>query len=89
MEIWKFAAPITDELTILMPKGAKTLAVQIVDGNSEPQIWALVDPAQPKHARRFAWRGTGHDAGGLQPHMFVGTVQSGPLIFHLFDRDRF
>jgi hypothetical protein len=82
--IYKYAAPIDDDLTIMMPAAAEVLCVQLQGAG--PQIWALVDPSAPHELRRFHWRGTGHPADGLG--RYVGTVQGagGALIFHLFER---
>jgi hypothetical protein len=84
--IWKFQVPVQDEITVDMPVGAKILTVQMQAGS--PCIWALVDADAPVQPRHFAWRGTGHDAGGLALLKYVGTVSilGGGLIFHLFDR---
>lgn len=92
--IWKFQAPIKDTTEVYMPKGAKVLTVQI-QGHDRvgacPIIWALVDNMAEMEPRRFAWRGTGHDAlrdgDEVEAGMYVGTVQmeSGKLVFHLFE----
>jgi hypothetical protein len=81
--IYKYAAPIDDNLTITMPAGAEVLCVQMQGGG--PQVWALVDPSAAKQARGFCWRGTGHPADNLG--RYVGTVQmrDGALVFHLFE----
>lgn len=81
--IYKYTAPIIDELTIAMPTDTEVLCVQIQDGLS--QIWAKVDPDKGLVERRFYWRGTGHPADGLG--RYVGTVQmhDGALVFHLFE----
>jgi hypothetical protein len=69
-----------------MPAGARLLDVQTQ--LAEPCLWALVDDSAPKVSRRFAVRGTGHDAVGLDSSTYVGTFQlvSGRIVFHLFDR---
>ncbi len=85
--IYKYKCPVDDEVTIQMPSGAKVLCVQVQHG--EPCIWALVDRDVSEYfPRRFAWRGTGHQAEGLNNRMYVGTIQlhGGALVFHLFDR---
>jgi len=83
--VFKYAVPANDEFTLSMPTGARLLSVQSQLG--EPFLWALVDDAAETATRKFALRGTGHDAEGLEGSVFVGTFQlaNGRLIFHLFD----
>jgi hypothetical protein len=83
--IWKFPAPIQDELEIAMPEGTEVLAVQVQHG--EPFIWATVLlPDAPPIPRRFHWRGTGHPLGRAAGCAHIGTIQlaAGALVFHLF-----
>jgi len=85
--IWKFTLPMRDEFTIEMPRGARLLCVQ-TQGN-QPCVWALVNEEAEMETRRFAMRGTGHDASGLTAEAdYVGTFQlhGGTLVFHLFVR---
>lgn len=82
--VFKYAAPVADDVSIEMPVGAEVLCVQ-VQGDG-PQIWARVDPsATPTITRRFVWVGTGHPADRCG--RYIGTVQSmdGALVFHLFE----
>lgn len=80
--IYKYAAPVKDDLTIRMPVGAQVLCVQ-VQGDG-PQIWALVDSDGETEMRRFRWRGTGHPAEGLGRYIGTVQLQGGLLVFHLF-----
>ncbi len=89
--IWKFPVPVEDEIAVGIPAGAEILCVQVEItpvGPAAPYVWALVETTAPDELRRFAWRGTGHDASGLAGARYVGTVQllGGALVFHLFDR---
>lgn len=79
--IYKYHCPIDDSLDIYMPSMAKVLCVQMQKG--EPYIWAAVDTNDLDKVRTFIWKGTGHDIKGL--HKYVGTVQDGNLVFHLFE----
>lgn len=86
LAIYKYPMPVPSDLDVLdMPAGARVLSVAVQDG--VPCVWALVDPAAPLRPRAFAWRGTGHDASGLEAARFVGTVlmADGRLVFHLFE----
>lgn len=86
LTVWKFPVRVADEFSIDMPTGAKLLTVQTQGG--EPCLWALVEDADPKVARKLAIRGTGHNADSLDGAAYVGTFQvmGGALVFHLFDR---
>lgn len=85
MKIYKYPIAIAEEFTIEMPRSARPLDVQMQRG--EPQLWVMVDPDGRLVKRKFALRGTGHDASGLGFAVHVGTFQAsgGALVFHLFD----
>lgn len=83
--IWKFALPpLTDVFVLEMPADAKTLTVQMQNG--EPCIWAIVNPSSPCTPREFRVVGTGHTMPA-NVHAYVGTFQmlGGALVFHLFE----
>lgn len=83
--IYKYPVPIQDCFTLDLPEGAKALSVQTQNG--EPQIWATVNPAAPKQARKFRVLGTGHPFPDVDACKYVGTFQihGGSLAFHLFE----
>lgn len=85
MKIFKYSIEIVDTQSLAFPRAAIILSVQVQNGR--PQIWALVDPGAPVVPRKFALRGTGHDATGMGWAKFIGTFQmhGGDLVFHLFD----
>lgn len=68
---------------IVMPKNADILTAQIQDGFM--MLWALVDCEAPTEDRIVCVVGTGHrmpdDMGRSE---YISTVQSGPLVFHVF-----
>lgn len=68
--------------TVLMPKGAQVLCVQMQGGN--PCIWALVDDRVAGGLRTFRFYGTGHNMPP-NPGEYIGTVQGSGLVFHLFE----
>lgn len=81
--IWKFKvmAGDTNPHHHYMPEGAEILAVQAQRG--EGCIWALVNPLAPTQRRSFHIYGTGFD---IDPsHKYVGTYQSGPYVWHVFE----
>jgi hypothetical protein len=81
--IWKYPLQMRNEQTIMMPAGAKVLAVQVQDG--VPCIWVAVDEREPQTVLRF-FRicGTGHE---MCEGNYVGTFQlaGGRFVGHLFD----
>ncbi len=87
MRVYKY--PITsiqDVVTIIMPKDAKVLTVQVQNGT--PCIWAAVDPSQMYlEPRTFRIVGTGHEFEDVIVDGYVGTFQmyDGKLVFHLFE----
>lgn len=83
--IWKYPLEqIADTIGIDMPKGAEILTLQMQ--NSEPCIWAFVNPEAKKEKRFFRIIGTGHL---IEPEerKYIGTFQlmSGALVFHLYE----
>jgi hypothetical protein len=87
MRIFKYMVPLggSGDLELAFPKGARFLTLQVQ--GRDPCIWALVDPDAAPQLRRLQWIGTGHDASSLDDAHYLGTVQTGPYVFHLFDRD--
>ena len=86
-KIWKFPVPVTDELALTLPQGAKLLSVQCQGASEVPCLWTEVDPDALPQARRFSWYGTGHPLPD-EPGAYIGTVQlhAGELVFHLYAR---
>jgi hypothetical protein len=51
-----------------------------------PCLWALVDPEQDYTDRTIDIIVTGHDIVDLFTRTYIGTVQQGPLVWHVFER---
>lgn len=81
-KVWKYPIPIQDEVTLLMPADAKPIAFQIQGDLAI--MWAVVDPHAPNELRKFAVIGTGH-ADIPTPHEYIGTIQRGQFVWHLFE----
>lgn len=83
-KIFKYPVEITDKQTVLMPKGAKILAVQVQHGN--PCIWAMINPEAPTEEVSIRVHGTGHDFYDSSNLEYIGTFQicGGNLAFHVF-----
>ena len=84
MEVWKFttAGPRADQQLITMPAFADILSVGAQ--GSDIVIWASVDPNAVKEHRRIAVIGTGWEVPEGKKK-FIGTVQLGAFVWHVFD----
>jgi hypothetical protein len=84
MRIWKWQIEVTDRQTVMMPKGAKLLDVQMQGGDC--CVWALCDQNAKKEPRSLAIYGTGHTIPN-EAGEYVATVQmlDGARVFHVFD----
>lgn len=82
MTIWKYQLLMTDEQCVNLPRGAEILCAQIQRG--APCIWVKCDPKLPTSARRIFIYGTGHEIGAAYKR-YIGTVQCGDLVFHVFE----
>jgi hypothetical protein len=71
------------QFTITMPEGADILCVQMQNGL--PYIWALVNINSPLKYRHFYWRATGDFVGNFKK--YIGTIQDGSLVYHLFESE--
>lgn len=65
-----------------MPKGAEFLSVQTQHGI--PVLWARVDPEAPKVERQFHVLPTGGETYGFESFKYLGTFQTGDLVWHVF-----
>lgn len=83
--IWKFEVPITDEFTVVMPKGAKLLDFQMQ--GPKGTLWALVNPEfAPNEKRNFRLFGTGNKIDRPENLTYVGTAQDQQwFVWHLFE----
>ena len=82
MTIWKFPLELTNKQEVQMPVGANVISVD----NQHGQIcmWALVNDEAEKETRTFEVVGTGHYMRDIDRD-FVGTVQQGPFVWHVFE----
>jgi hypothetical protein len=84
--VHKFPVPLDSwTVSLVMPRGAIVLSVASL--GSAAWLYALVDTNAPDKLRRFAVLGTGKDASGVSPGLFVGTFQvnGGQVVGHVFD----
>lgn len=85
-KIYKYQLEVKDYFSIVMPKGASILTVQVQQGI--PCIWAIVDPEQIlMETRNFRIFGTGHPILVSAKNSYIGTfqLQNGGFVGHLFE----
>lgn len=84
--IYKYSIPIETFFSLNLPSGAKILSFQTQMG--VPVIWAIVDPENKMEVRHFYIRGTGHPdhSGEMDDDIYIGTIQTGGLVWHLFEQ---
>lgn len=82
--IWKYKLNITDRQVIMMPVGAKILAVQVQHG--EPCLWARIHPNREEKKRLIKIYGTGNNEL-MDEDRYIGTFQmaDGDFIWHVFE----
>jgi hypothetical protein len=81
--IWKFELADVDEQVIEMPQDAKILSTQVQV--STICLWAIVDTKKPRVGRQFITLGTGQPYPLDCDLKFIGTVQQGSLVWHIFE----
>lgn len=65
-----------------VPLGAAFLRVGVQGGLLH--LWALVNTGSPAAAVTVHVRGTGKPCEGLDAESYVGTVEDGPFVWHVF-----
>lgn len=82
--IWKFPLVFTPNgQEIKMPKGAVILTAQVQSATMT--LWAAVDPSEPEERRVIEILATGQLVEDRQ-RSYIGTVQVGSLVWHVFER---
>ena len=87
MKIYKYVIPILDgEQEIQLIEGTQILSVQLQANSISERIcmWAGVPDSGPVVVRSFQVVGTGEVVTGR--HRFLGTVQQGPFVWHVFEK---
>lgn len=79
--IWKYPLDVTDQQTVGMPAAAQVLSV--ADQAGALTVWALVDTEAAIEPRRFWIVGTGRPMP-VSGATFLGSVQQGPFVWHVF-----
>ena len=87
LTIYKYHIPLADTFTLELPTVRCVLTVQEQDEAYRPDslcIWAHVDTEAPKRQERLHIVGTGHPIDFPLETPYIGTVQMGPRLWHVF-----
>lgn len=81
--IYKYPINLTTEKQRLcLPENSQLLSVQMQ--NEKLCVWALIDESQPMSMVRFHIFGTGDNLPDDLNAVFLGTVQDGIYVWHVF-----
>jgi len=83
-KIFKYELEATGLQEVEMPKGAKILSTKIQYGRI--YIWALVDEDNTTQKKTILLAGTGHPISSEHNLKFIGTVQGGQFVWHIFEK---
>lgn len=84
--IYKYPLAVLDEQEVSMPGSAVVLCVQIQAGHG-PCLWARVNTEFSLEKRTFLIVGTGNPfPESKRPPVYIGTVQQGPFVWHVFEK---
>lgn len=80
--IWKYQLRLIDVQEVDMPLNAEVLHLDMQ--GPYPCIWVYLDPDLNGTERRtFVTHGTGHKIP--DNHVYIGTYQDGPFVWHVFE----
>lgn len=82
--IFKYRLLISDRQVVNLPRGATILSAGL-DPAGELCLWAAVDTDNPKQPREILIFGTGHLLPDIVTLRFIGTVNQGPFMWHVFE----
>lgn len=81
--VWKFPLQVQDVQEIEVPSRSKALTVQMQGG--VPCIWYAVQDEYAKRTKAIRMFGTGHHVPAGLVLNYIGTVQDGELVWHVFE----
>lgn len=85
MTIWKYTLQDVDTQKVVLPAGSDVISAQEQKGRIH--VWAIFDKSQARvEERTFQIVGTGDliNDDRVKGNLFVGTVQIGRLVQHVF-----
>ena len=80
--IWRKEIKTTGRQVVSLPVGAKILNVQVLEDSWG--LWYLCNTKAPFEDRYIAVYTAGQEVGN---GTYIGTIQDGPLVFHVFEED--
>lgn len=80
--IFKYEIDLTPYQLLKLPEGFKPLSVQMQ--NDRIMLWAEVDTGAPVKQFPFWMFGTGHEIPPVGVGDYIGTVQMGNFVWHLY-----
>ncbi len=84
MKIFKYEISLKiPRFKLYLPGNARILSFQMQ--RHIPMLWILVDPEIDLVPVNFVIHGTGHDINFDEIHDYIGTVQDGSFVWHLFE----
>jgi len=83
-EVWKYELnQIAGPTNLMVPYGGEILHVGTQD--DQIMVWVEVVPGGRKVERRFQVVGTGDTIGKQESYNYIGTVNVGSLVWHVFE----
>jgi hypothetical protein len=80
--IHKYPLYVTDMQVVMMPVGARILSVD--NQRDMLTLWAEVDTEAPSEGRVIHVAGTGNPLNAPSDSDFIGTVQMGQFVWHIY-----
>ncbi len=84
MVIWKAILDVIDLQKMAMPNASRIISVGLQEGRI--CLWFMCDPTKASEDRVIEIFGTGHPIESAIPRDFLGTVQQGEFVWHIFAR---
>ncbi len=82
--IWKY--DLTSQMTTVeVPEGGVVIHVDVDNKTDRPCVWIYVETEHKTVSRRFAIFGTGHAMPDNLQHGYMGSVQQGPYVWHVWE----
>lgn len=84
--IYKYALPIKDKVSVMMPGGGEHILL-VAEQNGSLTVWAQVDTEKPDRARVLHIVGTGHPLDNVKGMFHIGSAIVGQYVWHVYSKD--
>lgn len=84
--IHKYLLDLAEYQEVEMPSGARILTAQVQAGDIF--LWAKVFTDAPDEQRQIHMYGTGQKLPEMTKLMYLGTVQMGAFVWHIFEEPK-